>query len=360
MKQNVFNTLTHASQEHKSEVDEFAPEKIYLTMLAVQAPSKFCSFLEAHLVDRLPEALDGLSITSVYKCSPMCFIEMADFGENELEQLWVLPNCVFVGEYVACRSQPLCFEDFVQPMLTERAARRANPSANCEQKLPKDILHRLQEEFPWLTVEEINSACKSGGTGGHQHSSSASCSSGSGVKPHVEQAEQIDAVEGADEAHAGDPPDEGDLDALMDALADDREEWEWDDVDMQMHFYQQIRGGRSTAIRFGRGSDGASANARSHVRQWCIDFGWPRQPTFSYNVHTKAGAVQLAREWCRRGHFYFELWHDSERPYDFDFRNAVDQYMPSQDFLDWACAVDPNTATWDRIQELMAAYPSRV
>ena len=68
------------------------------------------------------------------------------------------------------------------------------------------------------------------------------------------------------------------------------------------------------------------------------------------------GANILAREWCRKGHFYFSAWINSiglEKSSD----PAAHVYVESMEFLGWALEVDVSSKTWGKVMELRNARP---
>ena len=85
------------------------------------------------------------------------------------------------------------------------------------------------------------------------------------------------------------------VDNFKAALEVDRKALAWDDSDVQTHFYLHVRGGQALGEKKGRSSDGCSCSSSAHVKPWCVAHGWPRQPTFAWDEHTRLGATELAK-----------------------------------------------------------------
>ena len=145
----------------------------------------------------------------------------------------------------------------------------------------------------------------------------------------------------------------------MQGLAATRSYWEWeDDEDVQLNFYVWQRGGADTARRKGVGVDVAAMCSRAHTLAWRRLFKAPTMKSFSHAEHGELGSNELAREWCRRMSYYFELWRDAGEPDPdvFSYENQ-EPYEDPLAFVEWAVTVDVASSTWDRITELRSFLP---
>jgi hypothetical protein len=334
---------------------EITPNTIYITQTRVQSP-RTCNFLEATLVDMLWQIEVGDTFHNQYSCTPFDFVSMEQFGEQADGQLYVLPNLVYIGDHVVCRSLPVPFEEYVHGKLLRPAKKSSGSHSESGGKVSVHLMDRVQEELPWLTRDDIEKAFAS------QTSSDTSVHRKPhlGSHPNSDNKPSVGAADDSAPGPAATPVDDSEeLAELMDELAKDRVEWAWDDEATQIHFYVHQRGGVSTAKQKGVALDGASANCRSHVSAWCISWNWPRQPTFAFSVHTKEGANELAKEWCRKGHYFFESFLDAESPDEFDFTDLQATYAPSEEFMDWALSIDLESDTWARVQDVLNRMPGR-
>ena len=68
----------------------------------------------------------------------------------------------------------------------------------------------------------------------------------------------------------------------------------------------------------------------------------------------------LAREWCRKSHFYYEMWVAAGPLHNFDFA-AADGYTESMEFLTFLLDDLPADAdaTWARIMQFRNTEPRR-
>lgn len=203
--------------------------------------------------------------------------------------------------------------------------------------MPASAAERLRQEFPWLTDEDIKVA---------QEKARAQREAGGTKQPHAGMC--LDAADYEDDA----------FDEVMTALEERREEWRFEDDDVGVNFYTFVAGGAWTQKFKGVVADSVSAKCRAHVRKFCDRFHWPKMKVFHFSAHGELGSTMLAREWCRKGHHYFEAWLDSggletfARPEDHPF-------VDSEEFLDLAVGVDTECQTWGKLMELRQCVPKR-
>ena len=134
-------------------------------------------------------------------------------------------------------------------------------------------------------------------------------------------------AEGAD---AGD-----DVDAMEELMAV-REEWML--ADDPLEFYRlRILGGAWTKAAKGVAADSAGGFACGGVaKDWSAIYRWPKQKTFAFARYTRAGAMQLAREFVRKSNAMVLLWVEGEIDPGLGYGPAVlAGYEPAPEFLAW-------------------------
>ena len=123
-------------------------------------------------------------------------------------------------------------------------------------------------------------------------------------------------------------------------------------------FDTRILGGIWAHTFLGVEADAVLAKARAHVRHFCTQFDWPVNKSFTFAKYGETSSHPLAREWCRKGSFFYKCWVASDCADDWKHSDAGD-YEQSEPFLDWALNSDPRSKTWGRISELNAYMPVR-
>ena len=64
-------------------------------------------------------------------------------------------------------------------------------------------------------------------------------------------------------------------------------------------------------------------------------------------------SVQLAKAWARKANWLCQVWADAGSSHDFAYsQEQIDAYTESDEFLDWALAMDVESPAFDRIMEL--------
>ena len=141
-------------------------------------------------------------------------------------------------------------------------------------------------------------------------------------------------------------------------LADIRSMLKWDEDD-QTWFYMHILGGKWTLENKGVHADAAASYARKGVStEWCLRFNYPRQASFMFRKYGREGAVHLAKEWCRRSHFFFMQWLNSDDGDAFAFSEDVLQaYQEPGEFVDWVLSLPVEDPCFDRACELRDSVP---
>ena len=69
----------------------------------------------------------------------------------------------------------------------------------------------------------------------------------------------------------------------------------------------------------------------------------------------KDAVVELAREYCRRGEYFYMLFVGNS---DIEYTpEVVSAYPESERFLDWACALDLEDPVYDEAREVRSLAP---
>ena len=76
-----------------------------------------------------------------------------------------------------------------------------------------------------------------------------------------------------------------------------------------MDFKVRVRGGASTAARMGVAADASRGEAANQQAEaFCLAAGLPRSATFNFRRYTETHARDLARAWCHRLQWWYDLW----------------------------------------------------
>ena len=152
--------------------------------------------------------------------------------------------------------------------------------------------------------------------------------------------------EGDDVSQDVEEPVPDDADAVDDAETGDEEqelvEFEWDDTD-DVYFY--------TRVGMGKASRGQSAEvpriitgfARACARTWCVAYGFPQEMNFTYTEYGVEVSAAMAREYCRRGHYFIKFWVEAAAGVDVEYTQAnVDSYVRTEEWTAVIMGIDDN------------------
>ena len=253
------------------------------------------------------------------------------------EPLVILPDCRHVPVGITSMASLVPFDEFAATLRRGEKRKTASSESTVRRSLPAAVAARLREEFPWLTDADIAAA----------NARVAEEPDPGDPAPRI--AQRLDPAEVEEAA----------FNAIAEEVNAIREEWAFDEEDVVEHFYVHQPGGRWTAQfgRSGKPCDSAHAKARAHCKEFCQVFQWPLTKGFHYNAHTEYGANMLAREWARKGAFYFAAYAEGGEAALFS--DDALPYEESWEFLDWACGIDPDEqeGTFIKIIELRHARP---
>ena len=130
--------------------------------------------------------------------------------------------------------------------------------------------------------------------------------------------------------------------------------------DEDSYFHVIVRGGAWTLEHKGVPTDACAGKARGGLaRTWCRSFKFPAMASMSFKKYSREGALELAREYCRRGTFFFRLWLDVEGAgEEFKYTQAnVDSYAPHPDWAVFKASVPVGSVSHRRAVKLDALKP---
>ena len=141
-----------------------------------------------------------------------------------------------------------------------------------------------------------------------------------------------------------DTPEEQAIAAAQD-VASYRAKWQWDDAFSCVSFYVQDRAWL----------DVVACYPRAHAKDWMKDTGGSGMHSFSFALHGEFVAHLLAREWCKKLEYYFDLWIND--PNDEHDVGAHAPFVHSSTF--WGALDDLPTdgESFKRYQELVEWLP---
>ena len=256
--------------------------------------------------------------------------DIREFGFQDDDELWVIQNLIYNGRQVTTCAPLVPLDEFSFGMTVR--VRGSGGGTRRSKVVTLAVLEKLRERFPWLTEEDIKAA--------------AGAAKPDGVDPHRKElrVNPDDIIEEVAKRIEAD-------------IRERRKEWEFVDEDVTTNFYVHIAGGVWTDTFCGESTNEAVYKARGHVLStFNTLYDWPRSKGFRFRLYGVDGANFLAREWCRKSHYFFNLWLDTERADCFDV--GVFDYVEHEEFLDWAVGIDISSPTWARISEVRAAFPT--
>jgi len=147
-----------------------------------------------------------------------------------------------------------------------------------------------------------------------------------------------DEEAGSDSASDAVEDGESDVGDVAAELASLREVWE-DDRDAADGFYMRILGGGWTAVHVGVVADAVGSIARGGSPVWwCWAYSWTARKRYGYARHGLEGATALAREYCRRSNYYYNVWRDQDDEYMLYSDEQLGSCPDEEEFLAWLVA----------------------
>lgn len=237
------------------------PPEIFVVVLAVQQPPGLHLLRCSLKLKEWPElpmtgpfALDPWLMWAHYE-SALDFQDAASLAANGDELLYVLPSVVHVSNGVATRSEPIALDEFCRTMPPRQTAQRTTTGERrIRATVSAQLLEKLQEEFPWLTENDIRVA----------KAKSPSKSGESGPKQEL----VVRCVEEADYEDMA-------YETVMAALESKREEWRFEEDEVSVNFYPALVGGVWTRKYKGVATGAAHAKGRAHTAPFARDLAGP-------------------------------------------------------------------------------------
>ena len=333
------------------------PQVAFLVLLAVQRPYE-AVFLELRRAERVfdHERVGGGVLPRHFKTFdkfPLKHYIEDDVPIDADGDIWVFPVCRFDSGGVICGGCER-YEFFVSrhPRANLQPSGRSNRSVV---QVPRDESARVLLENPFLTQEDIDRAL--------------------GKKPKVKQVRRKkariagkkldepseDSAVSSDDVSDGfddlDEPMEGGGGFDMAELEALREDYREED-EVFKNFYVHLRAGPYIWEHEKVISNCASAMARgAWVKYWCDSFSWQHKYQFHFSVYGQDDAVELAREVCRRGDFFFDIWmnqEDEQFLYTEEHLGAYEETLP---FLDFVVAKAVDSDAFIRALEVRNIFP---
>ena len=99
-----------------------------------------------------------------------------------------------------------------------------------------------------------------------------------------------------------------------------------------MFFFVHINGGDWAEANRGVAADSVGGYARAWLcSEWCVRFEFPVRNSFALTCYGREGGNELAREYCRRGHYFLKLWLDGGDAFWYE-QAHLDSYVESPEF----------------------------
>ena len=150
---------------------------------------------------------------------------------------------------------------------------------------------------------------------------------------------------------------------MRDELARIKEEFGDDTVVDQTYFQTFVLRGRWTEEHTGQWWDRLGARAKAGLpTEWCAKYMFTRQTTWARKAHTEIGCLLMSSEYCRKAHYFYALWlaRVAEEQWAFEYTQGdLDEYRPSDEYLDWALEVPIGSETYKRFTELHLLMPRK-
>ena len=292
---------------------------IYKLMLAIGQAQRVV-FLECHRC----KAWDrGFSYRNYqYDC-----LNLVDEGHVPFlskEDIMVVPEMNFREMNVHVIGFPMPFIQFAMYLRQPTSEPTCGPTrTRSRSSTDPELLGLLQQEFPWLSLDEIqrllgSRAEKQGGgqSGGAQSSSGSGSGSGSVAEP-IEIPENV-------------------LAAVSDELQGLKEQYHGFDEEGTFFTVRVLGGDWSISKRGVPCTDVGAYAIDKSTQRWCTGVGWPAAKSFAVRKHEGVeNARHLAEEMCRRGNFFVKSWCDAGSPSGYRFEDIKASYVAPPSYFDW-------------------------
>lgn len=86
-------------------------------------------------------------------------------------------------------------------------------------------------------------------------------------------------------------------------------------------------------------------------------YQWPHSKTFAFSLYGRPACHELAREYCRRAQFFFDLWVDAEVEVFHYEQVHLDMYEETLEWVTFCCELDEESETFARAIEIRSLLP---
>ena len=266
------------------------------------------------------------------------------------DDLYVIRNMCFDQGFVFSNFYDISFATFVQHM--KRPTRRTTygERTHTTRAPPRDLRAELLAANPWMDEEDLAFV-------------QLGPRSGRAVRRRLLPGAEVDSEEDEVDSEADSENSELDIaEEAIDVAADLAELRAGTALEgaEEAFFYVQVRGGRWTAKNKGVVADSAMGRARGGMAtSWCKVYDFPRMKVFSFSRHTPEGALEMAREYCRRAHYFFKFFMDCEEGWEeFTYNQAhLDGYTWHLDWLNFMCELPEGCESFKRGTEVQEICP---
>ena len=287
---------------------------------------------------------------------PLRFCTEADLSFDETSDVMVLTGLRFQTDHFSTAHEPVDFGEFVYHF-PEAPARQAHarPIRPRRPKTAPDEQASLLALHPWLHAADFEARTSK------RRRSAAAIRAVVG-RDAVEE-DKAAPPEMAEEEEDAEPElaaeeDEGGVGAV-EALALERDEWEWKEGDDHDGFYVRILGGDWLLHNRGVHSNSVGGFARAWLHRWCDACGLRKQFVRTFALYGREGAHELAREFCRRHAWFYSEWLASSAAtgqMTFE-REVLDGYREGATFVAWVGTLPPTSRSMAEVRLLRSLWP---
>ena len=295
---------------------------IFKLLLSIAQPRR-AVFLECR---RSRRGLSGMTAYGCYEYEAFRIVLSSQVPWTGSDDLWVVPEANAMSSEVHTAGEPVPWSVFTRYLRKPVALTTTSGStAKGKSRLDEETLLLLEQEFPWLTRDQLLAILKQqvhtpaprGQAAGASGASASSSSSGQQQQQqeHAEELPEdvvarVNAELAAIRAEVADAPDEA-----------------------QCYFRLRALGGKwSVKLKGKLTTDFGSYAKDKSVAKWCQVTQFPERKSFAVNKFGMTDSRMLAEETVRRGDFIFCGWAEAGSPVPFDFSPLAQAYLPSEEY----------------------------
>ena len=212
---------------------------------------------------------------------------------------------------------------------------KREPTENKKQKhiqFTPDEVKRLKELYPWLTDDDLM------------------------VKPHSKKGDKRKRK--STEAERGDDDDDSDREHVDISAELEAIEREFDHTDCKEYFYTRVLKGNWTEKHTGKPSNGIAGYCRGGLAlKWCKKYSYAQSHAFHWGKFGQTGAWHLAREHCRRAHYFFTLSRLDDSSEFAYVQGHFDAYHELDEYRDFIASQPVDSEVRQRAEVLRQEFP---